>query len=1315
MKKRKWIERRCSGSSKKRTRQLLFAALTILIVHLVLDYSGISTAYAGCAVHYYGPNGICTSCDAYEPAEKLTSGRCSELGISTKYIDYYAISNGGQLSWFSLLVNGKLNNINKNPAANAILLKDIVTVKTQRNWYTPMGTETGPYTGTFDGNKHTVKLDIYDNAYHQGLFSIVGDGATIKNVGVAGSITGGAYSAGLIGSCNTTGTLTISNCWNEAIVKSNFQTAAGILGCNMNSAATVIIKNCYNVGNIKGEKESAAICGWLGNNAIVENCYNMGKVEGAESGKTFARYNSATLKNCYQLDTVGTQNSVTAIEEGKFRSGEVCYLLNGEDAKDATRVWYQNVDNGQPEDEYPKHRGGTVYKDYQTYTNQKSETAIEAIEGGISKIYDGTAFILSAIKGTHFTWDGRGTAKIIGYYMDSRGTTMTNKIDSGASSDGGAPVNAGRYYAKVTITGNDNFLATTGYVPFQILDKDIVNRLNNPGGETVIYDSSNNTTDGSLNHNGWSGDSQMGSYHGLEDYALVIGINKQYHGGYDASPVLGVVPHGGTYYMGNGVAMNLYGASVQYSCYQDVDISEEATDIDAGKRVFNLSGWLCATGGNTATISLKELDENKNVVATVTHEKSVNADAWTKVTLSGAVLPKVRYLQVTITSSHNNYGIAAFDDLSLYVLSNEDVPPFIETVPEQTMVSGKTLGPLSFSVSDIDNAFSSLTITATSSNQSLVPASNITVKLANNNGIIKLTSASGQVGKATITVAVSDGSKKTIMSFQVIVNPDLQMDTNLVVTGEGLYGWIVTEGKLTKGKAPDTGEEVYLNSASTASYMYQDINLGKFSALIDVGLLNYTASGNIYGNGSIKLIFYDHNGYIISEGGVGIGVSIPSGTRTLRVEIGGPQGCMIGSVSFKINSAELPKTTPINDQSINSGSSTDAIPFIVGYAESSADTVISAVSSDTTVVPNSAITFGGSEYQRTVKVTPPSNVSGSATITILVNKKEAASFLVTVIPPITGLTVQPGSVSVTSGYVDAPKLSVTVQKAEGMDESTSITYQWYHGDGTSIKDAISESYTVPIGLSVGDYSYYCEATCGWYVKKSEMITVTVLKPIAEITIAEGYTSYEKKIGEEPFTLSNITFVGDGKLSYTSSNEGIVTVDTSGTVIIVGEGTAVITVSMVETDNYSGAESKTINIVVSLQGSDPEPQSKCPASYYGVQTRKTGGTVDLRLIAIIKTLEPTEVGFVYSASDKQPAIDKSGCTSLPSNKVYSKITVNGEVKEAVKLFGEKAYFIVGTVNNLATITTDQLYVRVYVKNAEGITYSEVKELKISTLK
>jgi len=110
-------------------------------------------------------------------------------------------------------------------------------------------------------------------------------------------------------------------------------------------------------------------------------------------------------------------------------------------------------------------------------------------------------------------------------------------------------------------------------------------------------------------------------------------------------------------------------------------------------------------------------------------------------------------------------------------------------------------------------------------------------------------------------------------------------------------------------------------------------------------------------------------------------------------------------VSGSANTA--PTISNIADQTINQNGNTGALAFTVGDAETAAGSLtVSGSSSNTTLVPNANIVFGGSGANRTVTVTPATGQSGSATITVTVSDGSLTAqdtFL---------LTVNSGSVTV---------------------------------------------------------------------------------------------------------------------------------------------------------------------------------------------------------------------------------------------------------------------------------------------------------------
>ena len=95
-----------------------------------------------------------------------------------------------------------------------------------------------------------------------------------------------------------------------------------------------------------------------------------------------------------------------------------------------------------------------------------------------------------------------------------------------------------------------------------------------------------------------------------------------------------------------------------------------------------------------------------------------------------------------------------------------------------------------------------------------------------------------------------------------------------------------------------------------------------------------------------------------------------------------------------------PTISDIAAQTITEGNNTGALAFTVGDAQTAAGSLtVSGSSSNTTLVPNANIVFGGSGANRTVTVTPASSQAGTATITVTVSDGSLSAsdtFLLTV-------------------------------------------------------------------------------------------------------------------------------------------------------------------------------------------------------------------------------------------------------------------------------------------------------------------------------
>lgn len=235
------------------------------------------------------------------------------------------------------------------------------------------------FSGTFDGNGHTVTLNITSSSAksYTGLFGTLAGGAVVKNVITAGKIEatgkdnvggiagrantyGGAVTienckniaeisgnkavGGILGNCTTINyTLTISACANTGAVTASNSQAGGIAG-NFENAH--IIRDCYNTGNVSVQHSGCAgILGRGTKGASIVNCYTAGNSgDYALLGQTSTTYTACTVKNSYALqgtatalvkESVSVDNQSCFKSADKMQSAEFVTLLNGGEATGA--------------------------------------------------------------------------------------------------------------------------------------------------------------------------------------------------------------------------------------------------------------------------------------------------------------------------------------------------------------------------------------------------------------------------------------------------------------------------------------------------------------------------------------------------------------------------------------------------------------------------------------------------------------------------------------------------------------------------------------------------------------------------------------------------------------------------------------------------------------------------------------------------------------------------------------------------------------------------------------------------------------------
>lgn len=200
-------------------------------------------------------------------------------------------------------------------------------------------TVTAPYakdyfTGTFDGNGHTVTLEISGDSDYQALFAKLAAGAVVKNVMVDGEVTGTDNIGGIAGIATNA---TIIACANKATVAATGRYVGGLVG----KGTGLTMTSCYNQGAVSSTRtrpiNMGGIAGYVDGGASVENCYNTGSITGSGSNTAaVVGWDAATVKNCYYLESTykvgacgndGYTDPTVSKTDAEMRSGDIVALL----------------------------------------------------------------------------------------------------------------------------------------------------------------------------------------------------------------------------------------------------------------------------------------------------------------------------------------------------------------------------------------------------------------------------------------------------------------------------------------------------------------------------------------------------------------------------------------------------------------------------------------------------------------------------------------------------------------------------------------------------------------------------------------------------------------------------------------------------------------------------------------------------------------------------------------------------------------------------------------------------------------------------
>ena len=205
------------------------------------------------------------------------------------------------------------------------------------------------YTGTFDGQGHTLKFNWNAGEDNQiAPFAFVKD-ATIKNLRTQGKITTKGYNlSGMVRAA--LGTTTITGCISDVDITGGrsglaSSNAAGMVQ-GVASGASVHITDCLVKGSItdNADESERAMAGFVFSNNgtyTLTRCLYVGTNNAPNYSYTFGTEKgiSATFTDCYYLNTCGKAQGEQVTAE-RLKSGEMAKLLQGDRTEN---VWGQTL------------------------------------------------------------------------------------------------------------------------------------------------------------------------------------------------------------------------------------------------------------------------------------------------------------------------------------------------------------------------------------------------------------------------------------------------------------------------------------------------------------------------------------------------------------------------------------------------------------------------------------------------------------------------------------------------------------------------------------------------------------------------------------------------------------------------------------------------------------------------------------------------------------------------------------------------------------------------------------------------------------
>lgn len=514
---------------------------------------------------------------------------------------------------------------------------------------------------------------------------------------------------------------------------------------------------------------------------------------------------------------------------------------------------------------------------------------------------------------------------------------------------------------------------------------------------------------------------------------------------------------------------------------------------------------------------------------TITAFCSEDGVSWTEYARNELAFNAEVYVGLAIAAKNTETaGVGVFSDFDID-LTNE--LPVVSSIDDVSILVSEDIPDRTFTISDAETGFDDLNIAVSSSNQSLVKDSSITVVRSGTNITLEIEKELGEVGVAQISVSVDDGVSTVVEEFSILVQG----------TQAPIIGYL-SDVSVLQGRAFGTISLNVLDNDTAVNTLVLSVSSSNATLLSDSGI-------DISGTGEDRTIniTYDQSRY---------------GTSTVRIEVEDSDG----NSSFEeftvevLENTGIPMIREIEDLSAYVSRSIEKIGLVISDSDNEFSEIsATATSSNESVLRSTEIEFEGDTGSRWITVSPEAGVSGTTTIEVTVTdgvNQTQESFELTILPdevPVISdisdrdvlesrsLVSVEFIISDDATLVDGLVLAVSSSNSSIID-SSSLRFA---GDGAT-RSLVFDAVPTVVGsttITITAFDGYGTGTKSFSVNVEDD-TVPEISEIQNQTILEGGL-----IGPISFTVEDLE-TSELSVSVSSDNDSLFP---SGSMVLVGTG------------------------------------------------------------------------------------------------------------------------------------------------------------------